>query len=266
MSRGDIMDKTMAEFRKEIFKLRPWYHDFSQLGVQTDFRDYPPNVWQALSNAMRGIAGRKRKEYGILDSGILANQGCKEELLVPFIRQAFEMLPENPRCLELFCADGYYSLLMKQMRPEADIYGVDKDERAISLALTMARVLGYDARVHFIEGDVRNIDAGNGSYDLILCAGGLYHLTDPADFIKWLTPFVKSLLIVQTVVTLETEDPDYFISPAPGWRHGSRFTYAGVRKWLIGNGFSIINEARNELKGNERLCDRGSAYFLCKKL
>ena len=70
-------------------------------------------------------------------------------------------------------------------------------------------------------------------------------------------------LILQTVVTLESEDPDYFITPAPGWKHGSRFTHAAVKKWLTETGFTILDEARNELEGNSRLCNRGSSYFLC---
>jgi hypothetical protein len=63
---------------------------------------------------------------------------------------------------------------------------------------------------------------------------------------------------------LETEAADYFVSPAPGWKHGSRFTHAGLKQWLTDAGWIVLDEARNELTGNPRLCDRGSSYFLCR--
>ncbi|MCP5101623.1 MAG: hypothetical protein GY943_39265, partial [Chloroflexi bacterium] len=79
-----------------------------------------------------------------------------------------------------------------------------------------------------------------------------------------LTKITKGYLVIQSAITLETEDPDYFVSPAPGWKHGSRFTHDGLKKWLQEIGWEIIEEGRNELTGNPRLTDRGSSYFLCR--
>jgi hypothetical protein len=273
----------MPEYHKEIFALRPWYHDFSRLGIQTDFRGYPPSLVQRAANLARRLTGRKPREYGILDSNLLINQRCKEAILIPFLQRVFKELPENPRCLELFCSDGYYSGLMNSMCPGAKIFGVDKDRRAIKLAMIMRRVLNYHFAL-FFQRDVLKfrIYALNGlviaavrppkdvlanrkpfQYDLVFCAGGLYHLEDPRGFIQHIRPQVGKYLILQTVVTLESEDSEYFITPAPGWKHGSRFTHAAVKQWLTETGFTIVDEARNELEGNERLCDRGSSYFLC---
>lgn len=255
----------MAEFHEEIFRLKPWYHDFSRLGIQTDFRDRPPALGHKLGNLIRKLAGRTPREYGVLDSNILVNQKCKEQYLIPFIEKALARLPTEPKCLEFFCADGYYSLLIRHLRPDAQVFGVDRDKRAIKLATAMAGVLGYKNNVAFISADVKDAVYDRQPYDLILCAGGLYHLADPRDFITWMSPMAGKFLVVQTVVTLETEDADYFVSPAPGWKHGSRFTHAGIKRWLAESGLSIIEEGRNELEGNDRLCDRGSSYFLCSK-
>jgi len=253
----------MPEYRKEIFALRPWYHDFSRLGIQTDFRGYPPSLVQRAANLARRLAGRKPREYGVLNSDLLINQRCKEAILIPFLQRVFSELPKYPPCLELFCSDGYYSCLMKSMCPGAKIFGVDKDRRAIKLARTMSRVMG-DESMGFLRDDLRRVDWwAVKPRDLVFCAGGLYHLEDPRGFIRHIRPQVGKYLILQTVVTLESEDPEYFVTPAPGWKHGSRFTHAAVKRWLTETGFTILDEARNELEGNARLCDRGSSYFLC---
>lgn len=72
-------------------------------------------------------------------------------------------------------------------------------------------------------------------------------------------------MILQTVTTLETESEDYFVSPAPGWKHGCRFTDAWLFRKLTNMGWSILEHDRDILSGNERLCDKGSSYFLCEK-
>jgi hypothetical protein len=102
------------------------------------------------------------------------------------------------------------------------------------------------------------------TYDLVLCAGGLYHLERPNVFLELLRPVTRGYLVVQSVVTLETEDPSYFISPTPGLRHGSRFTHAGLERWLVEAGWQILAQDRNELPGNKLARDRGSSYFLCQ--
>jgi len=72
-------------------------------------------------------------------------------------------------------------------------------------------------------------------------------------------------MVLQTVITLETESEDYFVSPAPGWKHGCRFTNAWLVKRLKDVGWNILEKERNILSGNERLCDKGSSYFLLEK-
>jgi hypothetical protein len=69
-------------------------------------------------------------------------------------------------------------------------------------------------------------------------------------------------LIVQTVVTLATEDDNYFETPAPGWTWGSRFSYGFLRREITKRGYRIVDTDRNVLTGNDRPEDRGSAYFL----
>ena len=262
----------MVEFNQEVYDLRPWYHDFAALGVQTCFPEgFTSRLWQMLSCLRRMIQpgyvekGEKFSLRQFLNPRPLAhqtNQSTKEAYLLPFIAQAFDTLGTTPTCLDLFCADGYYSFHMARLRPEATITGVDLDAREIERARLMARLLGA-ANATFHKADVWEFVRDVRSYDLVFCTGGLYHLREPRRFVEQLVPLVGRHLIVQSVVTLETEDPDYFVSPAPGWQHGSRFTHAGLYGWIKSAGWDIVADACDELPGNTRLCDRGSSYFLC---
>lgn len=265
----------MAKFYPEVYELRPWYHDFSSLGVQTRFPErFWDRLWRMLTPLRRLVEpdyvekGEKfslRQLFNPRPPAHQVNQAAKEAHIVPFITQALEALAdkEAPTCLDLFCADGYYTCHIARLRPDADITGVDLDPDEAARARLISRVLEAP-RATFQVADVWEFVAEAPAYDLVLCTGGLYHLRDPQRFLAQLAPVVGQYLVIQSAITLETEAVDYFVSPAPGWRHGSRFTHARLRTWLEALGWEIVAEARSELPGNARPCDRGSSYFLCR--
>lgn len=268
--------KKIAEFNPEIYAMRPWYHNFDKLGLQTDFGDMAMSRSEQLRRLMLLLS--PVKPAGFVEKGEKLslktlikgspnshqiNQRHKEAFLVPYVQEALADLPAEPRCLDLFCADGYYSCWIGQTRPDAIITGVDLDAQEIERARLAASSLGIGNatfQVRDIWEQVQQPDA----YDLVMCAGGLYHLTEPRQLLAALRPITKGYLVIQSAITLETEAADYFVSPAPGWKHGSRFSHAGLRQWLVALGWEIVKEGRNELTGNPRLCDRGSSYFLCR--
>ena len=265
-----------AQFHPEIYALRPWYHNFDKLGIQTDFGDMAMSRAEQLRRLLLLLS--PIKPAGFVEKGeklslktLLKgspnshqiNQRHKEAFIVPFLQRAMADLPDNPACLDLFCADGYYSCWMGQSRPDAVITGVDLDAQEIERAKTAASVLGIQNATFTLQ-DVWTFIAQPAQYDLVMCAGGLYHLTDPRRLLAELRAITRGYLLIQSAVTLETEDPSYFVSPAPGWKHGSRFAHAGLKQWLVDLGWEIVAEGRNELTGNPRLCDRGSSYFLCR--
>jgi hypothetical protein len=137
------------------------------------------------------------------------------------------------------------------------------DAQHIERARAAARALGLQA-VRFVAADVWDYIGRDETFDVVLCTGGLYHLEDPRRLLDRVKNVAAHYLIIQSVVTLETEDPDYFVTPAPGWKHGSRFSHARLRGWLEETGWQIVEQARNELTGNPRRQDRGSSYFLCE--
>ncbi len=179
------------------------------------------------------------------------------------VARALAGLGPGPDCLELFSADGYYSCRIKALSPRARVTGVELDPEQVRRAETITRRLAF-RDVTFHQADVWSfVGRSNRAYDLVLCAGGLYHVSDPARLLQAVKPIVRDYLVVQSVVTLETEDPGYFVQPARGWQHGCRFTHAWLRTRLEDFGWRVLEEARAELPGNPRAHDRGSSFFLC---
>lgn len=273
-----------AKFYKEIYDLRPWYHDFSPLGVQTYFttgdrgikgmtteysasyliKRFVKNPINFIRSARNLLSGKSEKWSVLATLG--QGQKLKETFILPYLDFAIKACKKRKisksSILEMFCADGYYSLLLRKNYDLGEISAVDLDKRSIQQACAMNSVL--NGNVDFKCMDVFDLSA-NKKYDVILCAGGLYHLSDPKKLLKLSYKIVKHYMVLQSVITLETEDKNYFIKPAPGWKHGCRFTDARLRCWLEEIGFRIVKHGRNELPSWERLSDRGSAYYLCTK-
>jgi 2-polyprenyl-3-methyl-5-hydroxy-6-metoxy-1,4-benzoquinol methylase len=235
-TRGSARSRASNE---ELNELGPWYHSFDSLGVQLV--------------QLPGI-------YPI-------NQKCKEGIILRYLQLCIEKskksCEDKPTVLEMFCADGYYAAHAKRMGA-GRVTGIDWDQKRIKQAEAIYRTL-FDEPGEFLVQDVCSFSPSE-PYDIVLCCGGLYHVSEPRRVIEnCFNKFSKEFLIVQSVVSLENNDEDYFVTPAPGWSHGSRFSMVFLRKTILQAGWQIVDSHFNELEGNERLCDRGSAYFLCQK-
>ena len=133
----------------ELYALRPWYHDFSPLGVDTAFLGVPLTLEERLQRA-REVCGRSadaarrgaapprwpgkrarslREVPHRVPSPHLLNQPVKDRHLMALVARALSALDPRPACLELFSADGYYSCRIKALSPDARVTGVELDPR-----------------------------------------------------------------------------------------------------------------------------------------
>jgi len=135
------------------------------------------------------------------------------------------------------------------------MYGVELEH-----ARLITRLLGNGEKIAFEQRVVHDLQ---GSCDFGICAGGLYHLSDPEVLLRKLTTQIHVSLVIQTVYSLARCERDYFETPAPGWSWGCRFGLSYLFDMIARAGWSGIEFATNELAGNERLEDRGSVYLLC---
>lgn len=216
----------------------PWYHDFSALGVST--------------KQAEGIFG--------------PNQQAKQATLFSYVDKAIALAGPQPRGLELFCADGYYSHYALE-HGAAHMTGVDLgDEQSaghpiqLRQADAMTALLGHEGRAEFRRENVFDV---SGLYDFAICAGGLYHVSEPDVLLRKLIANVRTAMVVQTVYSLAETSADYFETPAPGQTWGCRFSYGYLLTMLAEAGWTVLESTTNELGGNARPQDRGSAYALC---
>jgi hypothetical protein len=219
--------------------LGPLYHSYRMFGVQN----------QQLEN-------------------FRVNQMCKEPILLGYIALAIgksrQSLADAPSFAELFCADGYFTMLANFLGASPAV-GIDNNRDGWSNnMLEVARRLNLQG-VRFEHRDVAMLSE-YGAYDVVANIGGLYHVTNPVEVLRKSYNLARKFLIVQTVVSMQNNDGDYFVSPAPGWQHGSRYSPQSFVNMVQSQGWRIIDAQFNQLEGNTRIEDRGSVYMLIQKM
>jgi protein-L-isoaspartate O-methyltransferase len=222
----------MDPAERDLF-VDPWYHDFTPLGLPTPQRD------------------------GIFEP----NQRAKQEPIFRMLDDALARAARpgrTPTVLELFCADGFYGIRAAQ-RGAGRVVGVDLDGRELAKARLAAKLLGVDT----VEFRLADVFATTDRASVGICAGGLYHVSDPEALLARLRDQVSDALVVQTVYHLGRTEPDYFERPAPGWTWGCRFSHEYLLRMVGRAGWRVERQEVNELTGNDRPEDRGSAYLLC---
>jgi hypothetical protein len=220
--------------------LGPLYHNYRLFGV--DNEQYP----------------------GIFE----ANQRCKGPILLAYVQWALAKCRERSTdpvsFAELFCADGYYAMAAVHFGA-ADAIAIDDNRHGQSThAVAIMQRLGLADRVRFLDMDVHQIGR-LPQVDVVANVGGLYHVEDPEAILRQSYDMTRRYLIVQTVVSLANNEPDYFETPAPGHTWGSRWSRQSFERMLSATGWDVVDQHFNELEGNDRREDRGSCYALIRK-
>jgi hypothetical protein len=84
------------------------------------------------------------------------------------------------RVLDLACYEGHYTIEFALQGAQA--VGIEVRDVNLNKARFLKERLGLD-NVHFYQDDVRNLSVSKyGRFDVVLCAGFLYHLDAPAVF------------------------------------------------------------------------------------
>jgi hypothetical protein len=197
------------------------------------------------------------------------NQKAKAPIITAYIALAIARTKEiknDISFVELFCADAYYAMVASRLGAES-VFGIDnnKDQFAGYKKLQdVAKKLDIK-NFSFIDADINKLSIRN-KYDIVANVGGLYHVSNPEKILEKSYSIANYYLIVQSVVSLANKKKDYFETPAPGWNWGCRYNRVSFDKMIRSKGYKIIDYHFNELKGNSRLEDRGSVYYLIEKV
>jgi len=197
------------------------------------------------------------------------NQKAKEPIIIAYIAYAIAKsktkISEDVSFAELFCADGFYAMVAMRMGCSKSI-GIDNNRDKLGYfdkAKLIAERLNLD-RVEFIEEEITP-NLLLPSIDIVANVGGLYHVGDPKKILELSYKMANKYLIVQSVISLATNDENYFQAPAPRWTWGNRFSQQSFDKMIKSICPKIVDQYFNELDGNKKLKDRGSVYYLIEK-
>lgn len=227
-----------------------WYHDFSPVGIKTHL--FPGAEYQL-------------------------SQEDKQSVILGMLKRAKEEFENSgwtapASMVDLFCADAFYSICALKMGLVGHSVGVDLEQQAgegsirmgvLQQAATIRSLSGLEQQLDLVGGDVMSYE---GDFDLCLCAGGLYHINDPATLISRITAQTRKLLIVQTVIPSNvSESEPFFVTPAPHWTWGSRFNRNWLEAELTKNGWTVLDADVRPMRANIHDWDRLSLSLLCIK-
>jgi ubiquinone/menaquinone biosynthesis C-methylase UbiE len=142
-----------------------------------------------------------------LGEGVYTREGIEPDRRLRCFVQAVADLAGKPldqlRILDLACLEGHYAVEFALHGARA--VGIEIREANLSKARFLKDQLGID-NVEFFQDDVRNLsEAKYGRFDVVLCAGLLYHLDSPAVFelIDQISGVCDRLAIFETFVSLK---------------------------------------------------------------
>ena len=234
-----LRTKGCANQPNALCDLGPLYHKFSFFGVDNE---------QLVGN-------------------FELNQKAKESIIVAYIASAIakskDRMLSGVSFTELFCADGFYAMVALRLGCNKSI-GIDNDSEGY---FGKAKAIAERLNLKSVEFQKAEITPNSIFFptDIVANIGGLYHVSEPEKTLEMSYRMVKQYLIVQSVVSLATNDENYFESPAPGWTWGNRFSRKSFDKMIKRICPKIIDHRFNELEGNKELENRGSVYYLIEK-
>lgn len=115
------------------------------------------------------------------------------------VSRVVEFFPQAPRVLELGCLEGGHTTILRRAYPYSELTAIDGRPGNIEKAKFLTSLHGCD-RIKFGVEDLEVADlTPYGKFDLCVCLGLLYHLADPAAFLKRLAGHCDALWIWTTI-------------------------------------------------------------------
>ena len=103
--------------------------------------------------------------------------------------------PEHPpRLIDLGCLEGGHSAMYA--RAGYDVTGLEVRAKNVEACEYVREQLGLP-NLRFVQDDVRNL-ADHGEFDVVHCAGLLYHMENPSELLALIGQQTRRLLILRT--------------------------------------------------------------------
>lgn len=161
-------------------------------------------------------------------------------------------IPENlsgKRVLDIGTWDGFFSWELEKQG--ADIFSIDQwDDKELEKFLWIRQLKG--SKGQYKRMDCYNLDpASEGTFDLVLCAGLLYHLRYPLATLERIRKVCRGQLILETVCMIPAAHGNFpMIAFFPGdlealasgrsWSISGAATASWIKEALLSAGFSRV--------------------------
>lgn len=161
------MTITPEEIRARVEQLRPWHRTF-------------------LSRS------------GVLFGGLVPIDTEK----TTYVRECIAKLGGSiSSAVDLGSYEGYHSIQLAELPGVERVLGLEGRARNVAKANLANEYVGYD-RVRFHQYDLEQIGRvpppEQGPFDLVFCAGVLYHLSQPWELVQWMSEVCAKYLFVDT--------------------------------------------------------------------
>src|SRR5262249_29482413 len=107
-------------------------------------------------------------------------------------RAAAATNPGATDLLDVGCGAGNYSLKLLQSLPDLNVTLIDLSRPMLERAEQRLRTAAK-GRIEILQGDIRDLDLGEGRFDVILAAAVLHHLRTAAEWEAVFAKLFKSL-------------------------------------------------------------------------
>jgi tRNA (mo5U34)-methyltransferase len=136
----------------------------------------------------------------LLDEELRSIHQTREQMILSSIREVFPESLSGRKALDVACNEGYFSQMLYHLG--ATVRAIDIRSENIERARIVQSLCGLDTgRLAFeVEDFLENRDP-EGTYDLTLFLGLLYHLENPMGALRLLRKVTKTLCILETQLT-----------------------------------------------------------------
>nr|ADZ45323.1 methyltransferase type 12 [Streptomyces sp. NRRL 30471] len=157
------------------------------------------------------------------------------------------------RVLDLFCANGAFSI-RAALAGAKEVTGVDAEPSRIAVANLLAKSLSdhVDTTFDFSVQDVHDVLDRDETYDVVMCFGGLYHVSDPPAMLTKIHRATNKYAIIQTSHVVHApgswgwfrlpRDQHTYVPQWPSETGGWSLTSGCYRRLIRNAGFRILEE------------------------
>jgi tRNA (mo5U34)-methyltransferase len=202
---------TAEEVQTELSRHGDWFYDFEFAnGAATSA---PEEIVRDIHNTRADLV------FGALDR-IFRRRWSKVE------------------CIDLACHQGWFAI--QTALRGAHVRGIDVRAEHVERAALVARLAGLEG-AEFQQGNLYELSPErDGTHDLTLFLGVLYHLENPVGALKVARSLTKELCVIETQVARAAPDLDYAWGSHPDLRSGRAMAVGRVDEHHVAEGEAVV--------------------------